>query len=78
VTHGGGVLSMRASVRAAWAGLSGERRHRGPGQARRADVKQAAAVCAGEFATFAVSWKGSEFGKVASPWVTTCFPIFSH
>ncbi|XP_010841500.1 PREDICTED: proline-rich receptor-like protein kinase PERK2 [Bison bison bison] len=42
----GRVLSMRASVGAAWAGLSGEWRHRGPGQARRADVKQAAAVCA--------------------------------
>lgn len=78
MTHGGGVLSMRASVGAAWAGLSGEWRHRGSGQARRADVKQAAAVSAGEFATFAVSRKGSEFGKVASPWVTTCLPIFSH
>lgn len=62
---------MRASLEAAWAGLSGEWRHRGPGQARRADVKQAAAFCAGEFATFAVSRKGSEFGKVASPWVRT-------
>ena len=78
MTHGGGVLSMRASVGAAWAGLSGEWRHRGQGPARRADVKQAAAFCAGEFATFAVSRKGSEFEKVTSPWVRTCLPVFSH
>ena len=52
---------MRASVGAAWAGLPREWRHRGPGQARRADVKQAAAVCAGEFATFAMGVSAREF-----------------